>query len=230
MNKIRVMIVDDSKVIREWAGMLNNVKVQEVVLEVINEASSGQDAIKYLDYSETRPDVILMDIRFGDDVRPNGLDAAKTITHRYPTIKIVIISDYDNSSYVRKAFQSGVHGYFLKDTGKDTGVGIADLCHAIITVWNGKYFVSYRILERLIELVRISGGVAGLTDLQEEVAKLYSEGVPCKEIAKKLNRNGGLKATESRITAIRKKLDASSPQEVKQRLIEIGILSGEETK
>ncbi|MBX3325912.1 MAG: LuxR C-terminal-related transcriptional regulator [Nitrospira sp.] len=220
MSKIRIMLVEDIQANREWVRSLNKIAKTEVTLEVIKEAKNGKEAITYLECNAIRPDVVLMDIEFkelGRDIHPNGLDTTKIIFERYPTITTLILSVYDDLAYVRQAFQCGAQGYFLKD-GE---TGIAELCEAIVAVWNRKYFVSPIILKRLIEIVKVAGDGndrLGLTPKEFECAPLYAEKKTAREIAEKMNIVP--RTVESYITSIRSKLNASSPEEVRQRLRE----------
>jgi DNA-binding NarL/FixJ family response regulator len=106
---IRVLIVDDHKLIREsWKALLQSEKN----FEIVGEADNGTDAIML---SKTlRPDIVLMDI----NMHPvNGFDATREISNEFPQIKIIGLSLNDQPSYARKLFQMGAKAYVTKHAG-----------------------------------------------------------------------------------------------------------------
>ena len=234
MTMIRLMVVDDDTTFRTTfrelmgSGVYNRTdKNGQHFIEVIQDVGSGQKALEYLEQSEVKPDVILMDIRLGEAQQPGGLDTTKRIAAQYPTIKVLIFSLWAEIGYVKQAFRNGASGYFLKG-GEE---GFPGLVSAIVDVWEKGYYVSPRIQERMIQIVKVTGDKSdpfGLTDMQLQVAKLYATGMKAKEIASKLDRSH--KTAEEHITEVRKKLGADSPKEVKARLIEAGLLSSDVTE
>lgn len=217
MNTIRIMVVDDAKLNREYVRfcIAKGQTDPSIALEVIKEVENGQDAIQYLEQCEgkERPDVILMDIRFKEGVRPNGLTATKTITARYPTIKVIIWSQYDELEYVKYAFRNRASGYVLKNSEE----GIAELCQVIVRVWKGEYCVTQRIFEHMVTLLTADPTI--LTPREREVAELYAQGKSDKEIAVCLGVT--VKAVETHKTNLRDKLKAKSPEEVREKLADI---------
>ncbi len=234
MTMIRLMVVDDDTTFRTtFCELMGSVVYNRTEqngqhsIEVIQDVGSGQKALEYLEQSEVKPDVILMDIRLGEAQQPSGLDTTKRITARYPTIKVLIFSLWAEIGYVKQAFRNGASGYFVKG-GEE---GFPGLVSAIVDVWNKGYYLSPRIQERMIEIVKVTGDRSdpfGLTDRQLQVAKLYARGMPDKEIASKLEIAPGTVDTHK--TEVRKKLKAESPKEVKARLVEAGLLSSDVTE
>lgn len=105
--KVRILIVDDQKTIRE------NIKaflVEVKELEVVGTAVDGYDAIAKI--KDIQPDIILMDIEMpGLD----GLEATKIISQQYSEPKILILTSHDNDDLVAKSLQVGAEGYLLKN-------------------------------------------------------------------------------------------------------------------
>ncbi|MDJ0897829.1 MAG: response regulator [Xenococcus sp. MO_188.B8] len=107
-NKIKVLIVDDQKMIRE--GLKALIKT-ETDLEVVGTASNGEDGIKQV--SVLQPDIVLMDMEMpGMD----GVTATRLICDEFPEIKILVLSTFDTQEYVARSLSSGAMGYLLKGT------------------------------------------------------------------------------------------------------------------
>ncbi len=107
-KKIKVLIVDDQKMIRE--GLKALIKT-EPDLEIVGTASNGEDSIKQV--GVLQPDIILMDMEMpGMD----GVTATRLICEEYPQIKILVLSTFDTQEYVARSLSSGAMGYLLKGT------------------------------------------------------------------------------------------------------------------
>lgn len=107
-NKIRVLIVDDQKMIRE--GLKALIKGEQDI-EIIGIAENGEHAIKQ---AETlQPNIILMDMEMpGMD----GMEATKIICQKFPHVKVLVLSTFDTQEYVARSLSSGAMGYLLKGT------------------------------------------------------------------------------------------------------------------
>jgi DNA-binding NarL/FixJ family response regulator len=105
---IRLLLVDDLAIFREGLAALINL---EPDIEVVGEASNGEEAILF---AETlRPDVILMDVRMPIC---NGVEATKAIHQRFPWIRIMVLTTFDEDEYICQSLQNGALGYILKST------------------------------------------------------------------------------------------------------------------
>jgi len=111
MNKIKVMIVDDQSIIRD--GLESLLEAHEDI-DVIGLAENGEDACKNANL--IKPDVILMDIRMP---LLNGVEATKCIKKENPDIKIIILTTFDDDTYIIEAMRCGASGYLLKDIRSD---------------------------------------------------------------------------------------------------------------
>ena len=107
-NKIRVLIVDDQKMIRE--GLKALIKGEKDI-EIIGIAENGEHAIKQAE--NLQPNIILMDMEMpGMD----GMEATKIICQKFPDIKVLVLSTFDTQEYVARSLSSGAMGYLLKGT------------------------------------------------------------------------------------------------------------------
>jgi YesN/AraC family two-component response regulator len=105
---IKLMFVDDQKLFVE--SLTQILKKVDKSIKVISFALNGQEAVEIVE-SEI-PDVIMMDIRMPV---MNGVEAVKIIHQRHPSIKIIMLTTYDDDEYVNNALRYGATGYLLKD-------------------------------------------------------------------------------------------------------------------
>ncbi|HUX77585.1 MAG TPA: response regulator transcription factor, partial [Anaerolineae bacterium] len=120
MDPIRILLVEDHKIVREGTRQLLE---QAPDLTVIGEAADGGEAVRLA--TELSPDVVVMDVRL-----PvlNGIEATKAIKDQHPNMPILILSAYDDDRYVFPLLDAGANGYVLKTTSW------AELAQAIRTV------------------------------------------------------------------------------------------------
>ncbi|MEO0836854.1 MAG: response regulator, partial [Cyanobacteria bacterium J06642_3] len=107
-SKIRVLIVDDQKMIRE--GLKALIKTEND-LEVVGVAENGEHAFKQVE--SLGADVVLMDMEMPG---MNGMDATKLICQQFPEVKVLVLSTFDTQEYVSRSLNSGAMGYLLKGT------------------------------------------------------------------------------------------------------------------
>lgn len=180
MSAIRVLIVDDHAIVRDGIRALLG-RAEDI--EVAGEAGGGRDAIALA--RTLSPDVILMDIAMPD---LGGLEATLEIHKERPASKIVILSQYSDPEYVKRALKSGASGYVLK---KAAG---ADLVSAIRAVHRGGLVLDPEVARDAITgETATADAVAAqddpyerLTDREKQVLKLVAEGRSNKEVAELL--------------------------------------------
>lgn len=176
MEKVKTMIVDDHKVVRDG---LKAVFEQATGVEVISEAGTGEEAIALLE--KVKPDLILMDISLPG---MNGLKATHQIKQKYPEIKVVILTMLDQEAYVYEAIKAGATGYILKSSSSD------DLIEAIITVNEGKAVIhpdaTAKLLKEFVSLSESQSREYGLSGREMEILQLLAEGKSNKDIGKEL--------------------------------------------
>jgi two-component system, NarL family, response regulator LiaR len=176
--RIKILLAEDHKIVREGTRQLLE---QSPDMEVIGEASDGMEAVQLA--ADLHPDVIVMDVRLP---RLNGIEATQTITLRFPEIRVLILSAYDDDSYVFPLLEAGASGYLLKSA---SGVELAE---AIRQVHAGQKALAPRITAKLVNRLggrgsyRAAGMPEGLTDREMEVLRATAHGQPNKEIASAL--------------------------------------------
>jgi DNA-binding NarL/FixJ family response regulator len=111
---ITVLIADDHEVVRQ--GITSLFKNSEV--RVVGAAASGDEAVRLA--RRHKPDVVLLDVRLGSE---DGLDAIKRIRSSAPTGRVVVLSAFDNPTYVARAVSAGAHDYLLKSATRAEIIG-----------------------------------------------------------------------------------------------------------
>jgi two-component system, NarL family, response regulator NreC len=177
MSAIRVLIVDDHAIVRDGIRALLG---RSEDIEVVGEAGGGRDAVARA--RTLSPDVILMDIAMPD---LGGLEATLQIHKECPGSKIVILSQYGDPEYVKRALKSGASGYVLK---KAAG---ADLVSAIRAAHRGGLVLDPDVARDAITGESATAATVAaqddpydrLTDREKQVLKLVAEGRSSKEVA-----------------------------------------------
>ena len=136
LNKIRVLVVDDHKVVR--VGLRAMIS-HEPDMEVVAEAGNGPEALAA--HGTFHPDVTLVDLRLPDI---SGAELIAQIRQREPKARFIILTSYDADEDVFRAIQAGAHGYLLKGTFPE---GILE--EAIRTVHAGQRVIPPEIAQRL---------------------------------------------------------------------------------
>jgi len=170
---IRVMLVDDHAVVRSGLGAFLYVFDD---LELVAEAKDGKDALMLCE--TIMPDVILMDL-----VMPvmDGAAATKAIRERWPQIQVVALTSYKEEELVQGALQAGAIGYLLKNISAD------ELANAIRAAYEGKPTLAPEAAQALIHAaIRPDKPDYGLTNREEEVLLLMTDGLSNVDIAERL--------------------------------------------
>ncbi|MER7185361.1 response regulator transcription factor [Streptomyces hyaluromycini] len=180
----RVLVVDDQFLIR--AGLVGLLEAAPG-FEVAGEAGDGAEAVRLA--AETRPDVVLMDIRMPG---VNGIEATERILARAqgPAPRILVLTTFDLDEYVYGALRAGASGFLLKDSGPER------LLAAVTAVAGGDALFAPSVTRRLVEAFAQRHGPgpdAGpppdldvLTSREVEVLKLTARGLSNLEIADRL--------------------------------------------
>jgi two-component system, NarL family, response regulator LiaR len=196
MNAIRILIVDDHPLFRQG---IRKVLEADEEMEVVGEASEGQQALALA------ADVVLMDIALpGMD----GIEATRRIVERVPTARIVVLTAFDEDTYVLGAMRAGARGYLLKDTDW------RELAAAIRTIHHGGALLSPTVAEHVLGAFRQVSPTTtpplaeGLTEGERDVLLLLVQGLENEAIAAQLSLSP--KTVSNRLTVIYRKLGVTN--------------------
>ena len=171
LEKIRVFIVDDHKLVRQG---IRSIFEPADGISIVGEAGDGEAAIVQI--MAMQPDVVLMDIQMP---KLNGVETVRKLRHLGIDTPIILLSVYANDEYIFDGLRAGAKGYLLKDVGR------AELIEAIKTVHEGGSLLQPVIANRLVERMATDAAV-GLTERQQEVLQLLATGARNQEIADQL--------------------------------------------
>ena len=198
---IKVALVDDEVLFRKGISFLLQ---KEKNIEVLFEASNGEELISHLNSNQTKPDIIIMDLKM-----PilNGVEATKIIRKFFPEIKIVALTSYDTKAFVINMIQVGAVAYIIKNTTPK------DLINTINEVACKGFFYNENILRTIKDTIlttknsKINLETSFLSPREIEILQLICNQKTTAEIAEKLflsprtvegHRNNLLLKTESR--------------------------------
>jgi len=198
---IKVLLVDDQDILVEGLKMILG---KEEDIEICGTANNGRKAYEACKWN--RPDVVLMDIKMPE---VNGVDATGMIKKDFPSVKVIVLTTFNDDEYIYDALKNGASGYLLKDATP------AEIAGAIRTVYNGGALIqsdiAVRVLDKFSELAKGNMGkpldprVELLTEREIEICRLIAEGKNNKEIADELYLSEG--TVKNHITKVLIKLD-----------------------
>jgi len=213
---MKVIICDDQAIVRDGLAMLLNL---EKDIEVVGQAQDGAEAVEQA--GQQQPDLVLMDLKMPG---MNGIEATRQIRARYPAIKVLVLTTYDDDEWVFDAIRAGAAGYLLKDTPREAVI------QAVRGTVAGKSFVDPAVAGKLL------GQVAGqqtqpatlitdkLTEREVDVLRLLARGFTNADIAARLHLSEG--TVRNHISAILAKLEVSDRTQAAVIAIQHGLGSG----
>lgn len=147
-------------------------------IAVVGEAANGPDALRLVEVLQ--PDVALLDIQMPG---LNGVEVSRQIKSRFPQVKVLILTAYEEDAYVFAALQAGANGYMLKTAG------VEELLDAVRRVHSGQSALSPVVTDKVVRQLQ-SGKPQGATEQVErlsnrelEILRLAATGLTNKEIA-----------------------------------------------
>lgn len=169
---IRVLLAEDQAMVR---GALAALLSREKDIEVVAEVARGDAVVEAALVSS--PDVALLDIEMpGGD----GLAAAQALRIALPSCRVVILTTFGRSGYLRRAMENGAVGFLLKDAPA------SELARALWRVMNGE-----RVVDPELALLALSEGNSPLTNREREVLATALPGIGHAEIAARLSLSEG---------------------------------------
>ncbi len=175
---IRLVIADDHPVVRD--GLRLTVERSGENIVVVGEAADGREVLQL---AESRPaDVFILDI-----IMPNlnGIETARALLQRFPSVKVIMLSLHDTKAMVEAALAAGARGYLTKEMATRNVVDAVKEVHA------GRYYLCPKIAQFVVEagrqgptgLRKRGAAPVALTGQERKVLQLVAEGHSTKDIA-----------------------------------------------
>jgi DNA-binding NarL/FixJ family response regulator len=204
MEKMRILLAEDHKVVREGTRRLLESQPD---FDVVGEASDGIEAVELA--KKLKPEIIIMDVSMP---RLNGIEATRQIKAIYPNIAILPLTGYDDDEYVFALLEAGAAGYLLKDSSGE------ELIEAIRQVMTGEPVLHPKIMKKVLNRLRSpveeqAAQTAGeiLSDRETEVLRLAAQGMSNMEIADSLTLS--VRTVQTHLRSIFNKLGVGSRSE-----------------
>jgi two-component system, NarL family, response regulator NreC len=215
MKKLRILLADDHKVVREGLRLL---MAGQRDLRVVGEAANGKEAVKCA--CKLKPDVVVMDLSMPE---LNGLQATERIRESCPEVKVVALTVHEDPSYLIQLCKAGASGYVLKRSAGD------DLIQAIRAVAAGGVYYDPAVASKALsfragEPPSRNGLRRGqLSERERQVLILVAWGCSNKEVAAELQLS--VKTVETYRRRLSEKLGFQSRTEVVQYALRQGWLN-----
>jgi DNA-binding NarL/FixJ family response regulator len=178
IQRIRIVLADDHVMVRQG---IRQFLEEAGDVEVVAEAGDGAEAVRAVEAYQ--PDVAVLDIRMPG---VTGVEATRQIKARFPQVRVLVLTAYDDDPYVFALLQAGADGYVLKTASGD------ELVRAVRTVHGGRTALSPEIAAKVVR--RATSGrpegaadqVEPLTDREIEVLRLAARGLTNRAIGHEL--------------------------------------------
>jgi DNA-binding NarL/FixJ family response regulator len=210
---MKIIICDDQAIVRDGLVML--LKLEKDV-QIIGTAEDGAQVVELVE--KERPDLVLMDLKMPI---MNGVEATRRIKARFPEIKVLVLTTYDDDQWVFDAIQAGASGYLLKDTPREK------LVEAVRGTVTGKSYVDPSIAGKVLEQVSshqtqpATSITNKLTDREIEILRLVARGLSNTDIAERLFLSEG--TVRNHVSAILSKLEVSDRTQAAVIAIQHGL-------
>ena len=210
---MKIILCDDQAVIRDGLELLLNL---EKDFEVIGLAQDGAEAVELI--AQKKPDLVLMDLNMPI---MNGIEATREIHAKFPDVKILVLTTYDDDEWVFDAVRAGASGYLLKDTPRQK------IVEAIRGTMAGKSFLDPAVAGKLMNQVASNQTqptsilADKLTERELDVLRLIAKGINNGEIAAQLHLSEG--TVRNHVSAILDKLGVSDRTQAAVIAIQHGL-------
>ncbi|MCS7305538.1 MAG: response regulator transcription factor [Thermoguttaceae bacterium] len=208
---IRLLVVDDHEVVRRGLAVL----LAGSEIEIVAEAATAKDAVRLAE--KHRPDVILLDVRLPDG---DGLAALEKLRAKVPDCRVIMLSTYDNPTYMARAVALGAADYILKGNTRE------DIIATIKAVAAGEYPSRYGQLQKVAECMKLQPVLEDddvpLTDRELQVLRHVALGLSNKEIGQSLDIS--VETVKEHIQNILRKIAASDRTQAAVWAVRKGLL------
>lgn len=218
MKKLRLLLVDDQAMFREGLRLILS---QQADFEIVGEAGDGLAALEST--RRVAPDVVLMDLRMP---HLGGVEASRRIKAEAPSVRVIILTTFEEDEEVFSALRAGAAGFLLKDSPSEK------LCEAIRLAARGETWLQPSVAAKLVsEFSRLaprpplSHSVSlsePLSHREQEVLRCLAEGMSNKEIGRRLTISEG--TVKNHMSQVLGKLQVLDRTQAALRARELGLL------
>ncbi len=210
---MKVIICDDQAVVRDGLELLLGL---EKDIQVVGCAQDGAEAVELA--ARYQPDLALMDLKMPG---MNGIEATRQIRAKFPHVKVLVLTTYDDDEWVFDAIRAGAAGYLLKDTPRQK------LVEAVRGTVSGRSFVDPAVAGKLLDQVASRQAqpssllTDNLTERELDVLRLLAKGMTNTDIAAQLRLSEG--TVRNHVSAILDKLGVSDRTQAAVIAIQYGL-------
>ena len=212
MSKIRVVLADDHAVVRKGT---REFLEEEGDIEVVAEASDGEFAMALI--RRHQPDVAILDIRMP---KATGIEVTRWIRAEMPTLRVLILTAYDDDPFVMSALQAGANGYVLKTAD------VEELIAAVRAVYSGQSALDSVVTQKLMRLLTPKPSPSQLIELltprERQVLELAAQGLTNRGIGRQLGISG--RTVQGHLANIYGKLQVGSRTEAVTKALQLGFI------
>lgn len=177
-ERIRILIVDDHRMVRE--GLM--AMLQDTKVDVVGEAETVDQALEEI--HAKHPEIVLLDVRLQGQ---SGLTACRTMIEKHPDVAIVFLTVYEDEQYVFEALRAGAKGYMLKRASADDIVSVLEQVRAGETIVDPTLAGKIALRASHVTPGRLwPGAEMGITQRESEVLRAMTDGLNNKAVAKQL--------------------------------------------
>jgi NarL family two-component system response regulator YdfI len=209
---MRVIIADDHRIVRDGLRMILS---HDPEIEIVAEVENGEHLLAVLE--EVEADVVLLDIRMPG---LSGLETLESLRERQHSIRVVILTMYDDPVYVRRAVELGADGYLLKSVDRE------ELKRALRAVDSGQSYIQGELAGPLIASIAEPRSAGPIGDVDAEgklMLELLAEGLDNQQLAERLDLSEP--AVKAKLRRIYRILGVKRRSEAVAVALRLGLIS-----